>query len=100
VVDAQERLLGMVALQDLKGYLNAGPELRAIIAADVMRPPPLFLTPNQRLQDALPVLLASELRNIPVVSDKQRCRLVGSVPRAEALARLSEAIAQRTTTAG
>jgi CIC family chloride channel protein len=100
VVDAQERLLGMVALQDLKGYLNAGPELRAIIAADVMRPPPLCLTPNQRLQDALPVLLASELRNIPVVSDKQRCRLVGSVPRAEALARLSEAIAQRTTTAG
>jgi CIC family chloride channel protein len=96
VVDARGRLLGVVALQDLKGYLNAGPELQAIIAADVMRPCPPCLTPRQRLQEALPVLLASELRNIPVINDPHEGRLVGSVPRSEALARLSEAIALRT----
>jgi len=95
VVDARGRLLGVVALQDLKGYLNAGPELQAIIAADVMRPPPPCLTPRQRLQEALPVLLASELRNIPVINDPHEGRLVGSVARSEALARLSEAIALR-----
>ncbi len=36
----QKRLLGVVALQDLKEYLNAGAELSAIIAYDVMRPVP------------------------------------------------------------
>ena len=34
-----------------------------------MRPPPPRLWPGQKLLDALPVLLASELRNIPVVNN-------------------------------
>src|SRR6185436_15130544 len=96
VVDDQQRLLGLVALQDLKEFLNAGQELRGVIAADVMRPPPACLTPGQRLMDALPMLLASELRNVPVISSNQDRRLVGSVLRAEALGRLSEAIATKS----
>jgi hypothetical protein len=48
--------------------------------------------------DALPVLLASEQRNVPVVNTLDEKRLIGSVPRAEALARLSEAIAEGTST--
>jgi CIC family chloride channel protein len=93
VVDSQFRLLGMVALQDLKEYLTSGRELAAVIAEDIMRPIPPCLRPGQKLLDALPVLLASEMRNVPVVSTFQDKRLVGSVPRAEALAALSEAIA-------
>ena len=93
VVDEQQRLLGVVALQDLKEYLNPGEELTAIIAYDVMRPPPPCLTPNQRLLDALPVLLASEQRNVPVVNTFKENRLLGAVVRAEALGFLSEAIA-------
>ena len=96
VVDSSGKLLGVVALQDLKGYLNATPELQSVIAYDVMRPTPIHLTPNQRLQDALPTLLASELRHIPVVSDASEFRLLGSVARNEALGLLSEAIASRT----
>jgi CIC family chloride channel protein len=92
VVDGQGRLVGIVALQDLKGYLGAGRELSAVIAADVMRPPPPRLRPGQKLLDALPVLLASELRNIPVVNNFEDDRLLGSMPRAEGLAALSEAI--------
>jgi hypothetical protein len=38
------------------------------------------------------VLLASELRNIPVVNNFEEDRLLGSMPRAEGLAVLSEAI--------
>ena len=41
VVDENRRLMGIVALQDLKEYLNAGQELDGVIAYDVMRPPPL-----------------------------------------------------------
>ena len=97
VVDDQQRLLGVVALQDLKEYLNAGHELDAIIAYDVMRATPPCLTPSQRLLDALPVLLASEQRNVPVVNTFKENRLVGAVVRAEALGFLSEAIASSGT---
>ena len=61
-----------------------------------MRPAPACLTPNQRLLDALPVLLSSEQRNIPVVNNLAEFHLVGSVARAEALGLLSEAIATKT----
>jgi chloride channel protein, CIC family len=98
VVDAQFRLVGVVALQDLKGYLGAGQEMSAIIAGDVMRAIPPCLRPGQKLLDALPVLLASEQRNVPVIHTFEEKRLIGSVPRAEALAALSEAIAASTST--
>jgi CIC family chloride channel protein len=97
VVDIDDRLVGIVALQDLKEYLNAGQELDSIIASDVMRPPPSCLTPHQRILDALPVLLSSELRNVPVVNNVGQFKLVGAIERAEALGVLSEAISLRTT---
>ena len=96
VVDAQQQLLGVVALQDLKEFLNANQNLGAVIASDVMRPPPPCLTPGQRLLDALPTVLASELRNVPVVNHPAKNQLVGAVVRAEVLAIFSEAIAAKS----
>ena len=96
VVDAQGCLVGMVALQDLKAYLNAGQELSGVIASDVMRPAPPVLTPQQRILDALPILLSSELRNVPVVNNGRQLKLVGAIGRAEALGLLSEAIRSRS----
>ena len=98
VVDTHFRIIGVVALQDLKEYLGAGQELNAVIASDVMRAVPPCLWPGQRLVHALPTLLASEQRNVPVVNTLEERRLIGSVPRAEALAALSEAIAANTST--
>jgi H+/Cl- antiporter ClcA len=100
VVDAKNQLVGLVALQDLKEYLGAGEELRAVIAYDVMRPPPASVTPNQRLLDVLPVVLASEQRNIPVVNTLKENRLVGALARAEVLSVFSEAIAARSNAEG
>ena len=96
VVDAQQRLLGVVALQDLKEFLNSAQDLGAVIASDVMRPPPKCLTPGQRLLEALPVVLESELRNVPVVNNPLENKLVGAVVRAEVLAIFSEAIAAKS----
>jgi CIC family chloride channel protein len=96
VVDAQRRLLGAVALQDLKEFLSDTQELEGVIAGDVMRPPPKCLTPGQRLLDALPLVLESELRNVPVVNNPKENKLVGSVSRAELLAIFSEAIAEKS----
>lgn len=97
VVDAKQQLIGLVALQDLKEYLNAGAELSAVIAYDVMRPPASCVTPNQRLLDVLPVVLASEQRNVPVVNSLKENRLIGSIARSEVLNLFSEAIAAGST---
>jgi CIC family chloride channel protein len=93
VVDAEQKLIGIVALHDLKEHLSSGDELTAVIAYDVMRPPPKCVTPNLPLLEALPVVLESELRNIPVVNSLKENRLVGSLTRAEVLTIFSEAIA-------
>lgn len=100
VVDDRGSFVGLVALQDLKEYLNAGQELNGVIAFDVMRPPPPCLTPNQKLLDALPILFASEQRNVPVVNTPKERKLVGAVVRAEALGLLSEAIAPQSARRG
>ena len=100
VVDAQRRLLGVVALQDLKEFLSNTRELEGVIAGDVMRPPPKCLTPGQRLLDALPLVLECELRNVPVVNNSRENQLVGAVVRAELLAIFSEAIAQKSDPRG
>ena len=97
VVDTRNQLIGLVALQDLKEYLNATDELMAVIAYDVMRPPASSVTPNQRLLDVLPVVLGSEQRNIPVVNSLKENRLIGSIARAEVLNLFSEAIASSST---
>lgn len=93
VVDGKNQLVGLIALQDLKQYLNSGDELKGVIAYDVMRPPPPCVTPNQSLMDVLPVVMNSEQRNIPVVNTLKEYRLVGTLVRAEVLAIFSEAIA-------
>ena len=100
VVDARRQLIGVVALQDLKEFLNDKTGLDGVIACDVMRPPPACLTPGLRLVDALPVLMQSELRNVPVVNNLEEKRLVGSLSRAAVLAIFSEAIAEKSRAAG
>lgn len=93
VVDAKGQMVGIIALHDLKEFLGSGEQLLGVIAYDVMRPPPPCVTPNQRLLEVLPVVLASEQRNIPVVNTLKENRLVGALARAEVLGIFSEAIA-------
>jgi CIC family chloride channel protein len=102
IVDGGQRLIGVIALHDLKDFLHDSQGLAGagIIALDVMHPPPRCLTPGQRLLDALPLVLESELRNIPVVSTLSENRLVGSLSRAQVLAAFSEVIAQKSKPAG
>jgi CIC family chloride channel protein len=93
VVDQHQRLVGMVALQDLKEHLGAGLELRAVIAADVMRPPPSCVTPNQSLASVFNLALTSHQQNIPVVNTLTEMRLIGALSRSELLALFSDPVA-------
>jgi chloride channel protein, CIC family len=96
VVNAEKRLVGVVALQDLKEVLSNAKDLQGVIAFDVMRPAPKTLTPAQPLLDALPTVLESELRNVPVVNNHAENLLVGAIARAELLTIFSEAIAEKS----
>jgi CBS domain-containing protein len=98
VTDPEGRLVGLAALEDLKHHLADVDELNSVIAFDVMRPPPRCLTPDQRVLDVLPLLLASELRNVPVVNTARDMKLVGAVNRPEALSLLAEAIGAKSVT--
>ncbi|MBU6410242.1 MAG: chloride channel protein [Verrucomicrobia bacterium] len=100
VVDAQKRLIGVVALQDLKQFLNSSHDVSGVIAYDLMRAVPRILTPGQQLIDALPIVLQSEIRNVPVVNSRLENRLVGTVSRAEVLSMFSEAIAEKSSPTG
>lgn len=95
VVDENHRLVGLVALQDLKEYLSDGRELMPVIASDVMRTVPICLTPNQRILEVLPEILASEQRNIPIINNLSEHRLIGSLPRAETLGILTETLSAK-----
>ncbi len=97
VVNSDGRLVGLVALQDLKAHLSSDAEVPGVIALDVMRPPPGCLTPSLTIQEALPILLASEMRFVPVVNNPIDFKLIGAVVRSEALGLISEAIATRST---
>ncbi len=94
VMSQDKRLVGVISLQDLKAHLNAGDELRAVIALDLMRPIGTFLTPNRQLMDALPEIMGSEMEMIPVVNSNREMRLVGSISRSKTLGLMSEAIAK------
>lgn len=96
VVDLEGAMIGVVALQDMKEYLQPGAELRGIIASDVMRPAPASLTPDQKVADALPILVSSELRNVPVVNSRRERKLIGRVSRAEVLGEMAESLSPKT----
>jgi CIC family chloride channel protein len=97
VVDESQKLIGVIALHDIKEYLHSGHEMTGVIAYDIMREPPQCLTPNQKLVESFSVLLQSEFRNVPVINNRIENRLVGSVLRSEALQLISEALAARRT---
>jgi CIC family chloride channel protein len=94
VLSADNRLVGVISLQDVKAHLNVGDEMRAVIALDLMRPVDTVLTPNRQLMDALPEIMGSEMEMIPVVNSNREMRLVGSVSRSKTLGLMSEAIAK------
>jgi CBS domain-containing protein len=94
VEDADGRLKGVISIHELKGLLGGNLDSNPLRARDLMRPPAAIVTPDQRLVDILPVVLAGEHRNIPVVNSRLEMRLIGLLPKAEVLALFSDAISK------
>lgn len=81
VVDEQNRLLGVVTLDEV--YLaSQAPSLQALVLAeDLMRSDVQPLTPDETLDRALELFVENDLLTVPVVTDLTERRLLGMVSR-------------------
>ncbi|TKB94328.1 MAG: CBS domain-containing protein [Nitrospira sp.] len=83
VVDAEDRLLGIVSEHDLLGALDDGKKLGAVTASDIMTCNPYSIHPEAMLPTLIHVLRASDLIRVPVVDADDK--LVGVIARRDVL---------------
>ena len=94
VVDAEDRLLGIVSEHDLLGALDDGKKLGAVTASDIMTCNPYSIHPEAMIPTLIHVLRASDLIRVPVVDAKDK--LVGIIARKDVLrAYLASGVARR-----
>jgi len=83
VVDDENRLLGVVNLDEVHLAAQAAHLQPLILAADLMRSDVTPLQPSDQLDRALELFVENDLVALPVVNDLQRRRLIGMVRRFE-----------------
>jgi len=83
VVDAKDKLLGIVSEHDLLAALDDGHKLGAVAAGDIMTFNPYSIHPEATLPTLVHVFRASDLIRVPVVDAKDK--LVGIIARRDVL---------------
>jgi len=83
IVDATQRLIGIVTEQDLLTPLERNQKWREVSAKDVMTPNPYSVSPDTDLATLVHVLRISNLIRVPVVVADEK--LVGIVARRDIL---------------
>ena len=83
VVDAKDKLLGIVSEHDLLAALDDGHKLGVVAAGDIMTFNPYSVHPETTLPTLVHVFRASDLIRVPVVDAKDK--LVGIIARRDVL---------------
>ena len=83
VVDAKDKLLGIVSEHDLLAALDDGHKLGVVAAGDIMTFNPYSVHPEATLPTLVHVFRASDLIRVPVVDAKDK--LVGIIARRDVL---------------
>lgn len=83
VVDAKDKLLGIVSEHDLLAAMDDGHKLGAVGAGDIMTFNPYSVHPEMTLPTLVHVFRASDLIRVPVVDAKDE--LVGIIARRDVL---------------
>ena len=83
VVDAEDKLLGIVSEHDLLAALDDGHKLGAVTAGEIMTYNPYSIHPEAMLPTLVHVFRASDLIRVPVVDAKDK--LVGIIARRDVL---------------
>jgi CIC family chloride channel protein len=99
VVDGQNRLMGIVSIQDLKRALENGasPETRV---RDIATTDLLVAYPDETMATALERLGARGVGRLPVVSRQEPARLLGAIRRDDIVRAYQIALARRQPTRG
>ncbi len=83
VVDDDNRLLGVVNLEEVHLAAQSSSLQSLVLATDLMRSDIVPLQPGDQLDRALELFVENDLFALPVVNDLQRRRLIGMVRRFE-----------------
>jgi CBS domain-containing protein len=83
VVDAKDKLVGIVSEHDLLAAMDDGHKLGAVAAGDIMTFNPYSIHPEAMLPTLVHVFRASDLIRVPVVDAKDK--LVGIIARRDVL---------------
>ena len=78
VVDAENRLQGIITYAELRDSVAAGgAEMSFLIASDAMRPFRPTITPSAKLDEAVEKMRSAGVRRLPVVAEDDPKLLVG-----------------------
>ena len=83
VVDAKDKLLGIVSEHDLLAAMDDGHKLGAVAASEIMTFNPYSIHPEAILPTLVHVFVASDLIRVPVVDAKDK--LVGIIARRDVI---------------
>jgi CIC family chloride channel protein len=83
VVDAEQKLLGVITLEEVLVAAKSSHLQTFLVAADLMRTKVTPLKPTDRLDYALELFVESDLLALPVVDEEQQGRVVGIIKRVD-----------------
>lgn len=85
ILEAGNRLIGLVTEFDLLKAMFEGKNLHALKARDIMASPPIFVHEHQPIAEAIQLMLDHRIIRVPVVRDG---KLIGLVSRSDILDQL------------
>jgi CIC family chloride channel protein len=83
VVDPQNRLLGVIDLEEAHLAAHAGDLAPLLVAEDLMRSDVRPLTPDETLDRALELFVENDVMALPIVADLQQRQVLGMIRRHE-----------------
>jgi CIC family chloride channel protein len=83
------RFVGAISLHDIKNYLNAPELAELVIAGDIVREDFPSIRPSASLTDALQSFAKHQGERLPVVTDHEMRRLVGSLAKTDVILALA-----------
>ena len=83
VVNAENRLLGVIDLEEAHQAAHAGDLGPLLVAKDLMRSDVRPLTPGDTLDRALELFVENDLPALPIVADLQQQKVMGMIRRQE-----------------
>ena len=83
VVDPENRLLGVIDLEEAHQAAHAGDLALLLVAEDLMRSDVRPLTPDETLDRALELFVENDVLALPIVADSKHRQVIGMIRRQE-----------------